>query len=132
MMRFNPTVQYVPGKEQVVSDALSRKPLNTTNADDIELSSEVQAYVDAVESGWPTSPGRLEEIRRATEDDRELRAVADFVINGWPQRQDAVPASLYPYYHVQVRPVGSRRFTDLQRPHRHTRRIAIGDAEEAA
>ena len=101
MMRFNPTVQYVPGKEQVVSDALSRKPLNTTNADDIELSSEVQAYVDAVESGWPTSPGRLEEIRRATEDDRELRAVADFVINGWPQRQDAVPASLYPYYHVR-------------------------------
>ena len=84
-----------------VSDALSRKPLNTTNADDIELSSEVQAYVDAVESGWPTSPGRLEEIRRATEDDRELRAVADFVINGWPQRQDAVPASLYPYYHVR-------------------------------
>ena len=101
MMRFNPTVQFVPGKEQVVSDALLRKPLNTTIADDIELSSEVQAYVDAVESGWPTSPGRLEEIRRATEDDRELRAVADFVINGWPQRQDAVPASLYPYYHVR-------------------------------
>ncbi len=100
LMRFNPVVQYVPGKEQVVSDAMSRKPL-PCQVDDIELSEEVGAHVSSMQRGWPASPGRLQEIRRATEDDRELRAVCDFVLTGWPRREDAVPDSLRPYYEVR-------------------------------
>ena len=101
MLRFNADMQYVPGKEQVVSDALSRKPAQGSEADDVELSQDVHAFVEAVERGWPVSPGRLQEIRRATEDDQELRAVADFVMTGWPRREDAVPTSLLPYYQIR-------------------------------
>lgn len=100
MVRFNPTVQYVPGEEQVVSDALSRKP-SPHNVDDTVLSQDISVYVDAVERGWQASPGKLQEIRYATEDDKELRSVADFVITGWPRREEAVPASLLPYYQVR-------------------------------
>ena len=47
MMKFNPVARYVPGKEQVVSDVLSRKPA-VFQADDGELSHEVEAHVGTV------------------------------------------------------------------------------------
>lgn len=99
-MRFNAYVQYVPGKQQVVADVFSRKP--TCDTDDTELAHDVEAYVDAIQSGWPASPGKLTEIRRATEEDEVLRSVADFVIAGWPTREEAVPHTLKPYYQVRA------------------------------
>ena len=98
MLRFHAVAQYVPGKEQLVADALSRKPaLNEVG--DLELADDVQAHV---ERGWPASPGRLQEIRRATEVDEQLQAVIDFVLSGWPRREDAVPDSLKPYFQTRA------------------------------
>ena len=56
-MRYNPVVKYVPGKLLVIADALSRKPLEVREPqkDDIELSDDVAAYVDAIERGWPAT-----------------------------------------------------------------------------
>lgn len=101
MMRFNPSVVYVPGRDQTVSDALSRKPQATT-VDEIQFSEEVQAHVDSVMQGWPVSTSRLQVIKQATEDDDELRAVTGYVMDGWPRKEDAVPAALRPYYHARA------------------------------
>ena len=81
----------------VVADALSRKPLEP-EIDDIELSEEVQVFVDSVRAAWPASPARLQEIRHATEGDSDLQDVMNFILNGWPRREEAVPPSLQPYY----------------------------------
>ena len=34
MMRYNPKAQHVPGKELVIADALSRKPLSISEGED--------------------------------------------------------------------------------------------------
>ena len=86
-MRFNPVARYVPGKEQVVSDVLSRK-LAVFRAADGELSHKVEAHVDLVQSGWPASPSKLQEIRHASEMDHELREVVSFVVLGWSHQQE--------------------------------------------
>lgn len=46
LMKFNPIIEYVPGKNLVVPDTLSRHM--QSNMDDNGLHEDVQAYVDAV------------------------------------------------------------------------------------
>ena len=101
MMRFCFDVQHVPGKDLIVPDALSRSPLAGTEASSATLSSEATAYVDAVQASWPASQAKLQEFRKATDEDEELQAVRRFVTDGWPRRASAVPASLMPFYKVQ-------------------------------
>ncbi len=102
LMRFNPLVEYVPGKEQVVLDVLSRKPIDSIpNMETVQLAEEVDAYVDAIETGWPASPDRLHEIRVATQEDPDLRTVCDFVLTGWPCRETAIAESIRPFYQVR-------------------------------
>ena len=50
--------------------------------DDIELSDDVAAYVDAIERGWPATKDRLTEIRLETMRDPTMKVVASFIENG--------------------------------------------------
>ena len=101
MMRFNPKVRHVPGKELVIADALSRAPLESTVEDGI-LTQEVEAYVDMIQLGWPVLPDKMEAIKCATETDQTLGAVAECTINGWPRQEESVPEVLRPFYQVRA------------------------------
>ena len=61
LLRFNPIVEHVPGKQPVIVDTLPRKPLvgRESRIGDIELSDDMTALVDAVQQNWPVLP-RLE------------------------------------------------------------------------
>ena len=98
MLRFNPTVSHVPGKQLVVADTLSRKPLRSSVMDSDELEQDVDLHVEAVIMGWPVSTDRLETIRQMTDEDEELRAVAEYVALGWPDSPRKLPGRLLPYH----------------------------------
>ena len=98
MLRFNPTVSHVPGKQLVVADTLSRKPLRSPVMDSDELEQDVDLHVEAVIMGWPVSTDRLETIRQLTDEDEELRAVAEYVALGWPDSPLKLPGRLLPYH----------------------------------
>ena len=70
-MRFNQIVEYVPGKQLVIADVLSRKPLagRESRIDNIELSDDITALFDAVQPNWPVTEVRLTEIRGETSTD---------------------------------------------------------------
>ena len=59
-MRFNPVVEYVPGKQLVIADALSRKPLQSCDHhdDELELSDDIEAHIEAVQQSWPVTIDR--------------------------------------------------------------------------
>ena len=54
-MRYNPIVEYVPGKLLVIADALSRKPLEVREPqkDDIELSEDLTRFNKIATQGAP-------------------------------------------------------------------------------
>ena len=56
LMRFNGKVNYVPGKDMLVADTLSRSPVSTTESSSHE---EIQAHVSDVQSSWQVSDAGL-------------------------------------------------------------------------
>ena len=65
MLRFNFDIVYVPGKNLVIADALSRAPLMSPDQLDQQFNDEVQAYVDMTIQDLPVNEQRLMEIQQA-------------------------------------------------------------------
>ena len=100
MMRFNPSVRHVPGKELVVADALSRRPLPHKREDEEKIDEMVE-YIDSVKAAWPTSSSFLQKMKLATARDPMLQKVATFIAEGWPQPQSSISLPVIPYYHAR-------------------------------
>lgn len=98
MMRYNPVAVYVPGKELIVADALSRSPQPVITAEVSELIEEVEAYEEAVSSAWPISPTRLDIVRAETKKDADMEKVRHYIRAGWPKYAANVPHAVKPYF----------------------------------
>jgi hypothetical protein len=61
MARFNTVVRYVPGKDLLITDCLSRSPL-PFNPGDVKAAEEVDAHVDMLRTSWPISDRRLQSL----------------------------------------------------------------------
>jgi len=89
----------------VIADALSRKPLfgRESRIDDIELSDDITALVDAVQQNWPVTADRHTEIMGETATDPIIKSITDFIANGWPSHEGVVPHSVRDYYRERER-----------------------------
>ena len=88
LMRFNVKAKYVPGKDMLVADTLSRSPVSTTESSSHE---EIQAHVSDVQSSWQVSDTGLAKIRaETTVKDVNLKAAMEYTIHGWPQYKEDV------------------------------------------
>ena len=85
---YNMEVKYKPGKEMLLSDAMSR--LNPLPAE----SNEPHIHIDFV----MFSDQKLQEIRTATFQDMELCALRDVILEGWPEERKEVHQSLRKYW----------------------------------
>ena len=99
MMWFNPKHEYMPGKQLVVADLLSRMPL-TESIDAITLQQEENESLHVIThvNNWPASPGKLGQIRQATTEDEELQMAIQYTQHGWPKYAQDVPIGLRPFY----------------------------------
>ena len=61
MMWFYPKPEYLPGKQLVVADLLSRKPLRgSVEAIIVQQEEDVSLYVKTIVSQWPASSSKLD------------------------------------------------------------------------
>ena len=84
LMRFSPTVEYVPGKLQTTADALSRAPVGTPDETDTALISKIENFCNHVLTSLPATSQRLLEIAAAQKSDEECTQIKEFCIGGWP------------------------------------------------
>ncbi|XP_064468610.1 uncharacterized protein K02A2.6-like [Ornithodoros turicata] len=89
LMRYFYTVTYVPGKQLIAADALSRNPVQSTGPS--ILDQEVGAYVRMVESSLPVTSMSIKAISAAQKDDKICQALMKFSTTGWPSRRDLSP-----------------------------------------
>lgn len=65
----------MPGKDLVITDTLSRHPEPAVTKEITELTSEIEAYDEAVHRSWPISPTKLDLGKQQTLQDAELQMV---------------------------------------------------------
>ena len=91
MARYDYRVHHVPGKQLYTADTLSRAPVLTHG--DSSLQSEVEAFVN----GITQTPQRLDEYRRAQEQDPVCQQIKEYCQQGWP-RKGLVKPEVAPYW----------------------------------
>ncbi|GFY52356.1 reverse transcriptase domain-containing protein [Trichonephila inaurata madagascariensis] len=81
LQRFLGMLEYVPGKNLVTADALSRVQSTTDNFDEV-LGQEATVRINLLTQA---SPAKWEEIASLTAGDPEMQDVLFHINNGWPQ-----------------------------------------------
>ena len=86
LMRFQYTIQHVPGKSLYTADTLSRAPLKNPCDAAAVLSGETEQFVQAIRAVLPASADRLEAFAKSQANDKICSQLIKFCRSGWPSR----------------------------------------------
>uniref|UniRef100_A0A672HNR1 Gypsy retrotransposon integrase-like protein 1 n=1 Tax=Salarias fasciatus TaxID=181472 RepID=A0A672HNR1_SALFA len=95
IQKYDINVTYVPGRDMLLADTLSRVYLPETTPVEAELET-----VNMVQH-LPISAGRLQDIRSATEHDKTLQLLIKTMSQGWPKDKSHISSEISPYFSFQ-------------------------------
>ena len=90
-------LQHIPGRNNVISDALSRvTPLEfqDPNAEKDILAVNFLQYSSIKER-------ERDEVLQEPNKDKELQSLMHYISTGWPAKRSQIPVSLYPYWNFR-------------------------------
>ena len=99
LQKYNFVLEYSPGKTMVVSDTLSRAPVQDAQTE-IEPA-EIIFHVNSIIQNLPISRARYEQFKSATSEDESLKKVIEFCQNGWPADASGIEQEIKPYYPIR-------------------------------
>ena len=95
LQQYDISVVHKPGKQMYIADALSRATNPTQARKDGDTSTDDIFHVHII---LPATEEKLDQIRKATEEDPELRALKTTVQNGWPLNRSDTPQETRSYW----------------------------------
>lgn len=103
LQRYNLSINFVTGKENVVADALSRAPTEEDQPWDHYKKLCIYKVFDEIEKFnlshfLSVSDRRLKEIIEETEKDPSMQIIIGYIQHGWPATIDHVPDSVRIYF----------------------------------
>ena len=101
LMRFNPHVVYVQGKNQVTADALSRAPIGQPKLPDDQFANDVEFFAVHSVNVLPATPHVLKDISNAQKSDEECTLIREYCNNRWPTYFNQNPV-LRPYWDAKA------------------------------
>ena len=99
LMRYNVKAEYPRGKTLIVSDALSRGPINDPSVSSTE--EDVNLHVHLIESNLPVSPGKRSELQTSTVDDATIQSAIGYTLRGWPRYEQYMPDDMKELFNVR-------------------------------
>ncbi|XP_052131371.1 uncharacterized protein K02A2.6-like [Frankliniella occidentalis] len=97
LLRFQPRVEYLPGKLLYIADLLSRNFLD----DPVEDDPEMVEYVHEVTKNIPMSSDMKDLFLKETSKDTGLSTVMQYYQEGWPKHRNKVPMESKPYWGIR-------------------------------
>ena len=91
LMSYRPVIVYKKGSELFIADTLSRDcHLRETQSSSVE---RIEIHICV-----PMTPVKIEELKTATVEDREMSQLKSQILEGWPSTIEMVPESLKKYW----------------------------------
>ena len=100
LMRFDFTIQYVPGKLMYSADTLSRSPVSPVEDDELASQNRVEAFVAGITESLPASTQRLKVYSDAQANDPVCSTLISYCQSQWPEKSHLQP-ELKPYWSVR-------------------------------
>ena len=94
-LQYNIVINYKPGKDIPLADALSRKPLSQRDGN---LQECIEMQVHTAMINLPVSDTKLKRIQTATQEDDTLCLLRTAILNGWPVAKHMCSAAIQPYW----------------------------------
>jgi hypothetical protein len=98
LQQYELIVKYKPGKELLIVDTLSRIKSNGDSIFDDWEKREVEITIEEVNKYSLISESKREEFKLATESDKELNTLKNYVIEGWPERREQLNEEIKKYW----------------------------------
>ncbi|XP_054290020.1 uncharacterized protein K02A2.6-like [Macrosteles quadrilineatus] len=95
LMKFDYSIEHIPGKEMFTADTLSRAPIPDSTD---EFTKEVEAHIKVISLNFPATQSRLEQIKNAQILCEECQMLVKYTENGWPKYKKDVPESMRKWY----------------------------------
>lgn len=95
LQNYDIEVQYKPGKELYLADALSRNFIN--NLDYIQ-DREIEAHVGLVLTALDIPTDKIKTYQSETNKDETLKLLKTYILEGWPNNKTEVHDFVKPYY----------------------------------
>ena len=99
LMKYNPAAVYIPGKQLVVADALSRAPDASVDTPTSQLAEEI--FMSTITSEI-VSACKAEELAANTAADTVLQQVLQYTKSGWPDSAHLVEDAVRPFFHERA------------------------------
>lgn len=100
LCRYDLHLNYVPGKQMHVADALSRTAVHVVSESCSE-EQKVEAQVKGCVDSLPVTDQRREAIKVEYQKDREMTTLKETIITGWPEDRRDCPNILLPYWNFR-------------------------------
>ena len=88
LQTYDVTIKYLPGKEMLVADSLSRSPSMGNTTIDLDLQVSLVQF----------TPSKLDQIKQETTKDPTLKQLKETIVAGWPDKRRDLPKQLQPYW----------------------------------
>ncbi|CAC5364689.1 unnamed protein product [Mytilus coruscus] len=99
LQKYDFSLKYIPGKDLIVTDMLSRAPIkiNTNN----EVENDIECFVNMVIRNTSMSDRNLEQITEETSKDDTLQRLTRLIIDDWPDEKNEVPKEVFEYWNFR-------------------------------
>lgn len=111
IMAYTFKSEWIKGKENIASDALSRSPVEQFTDEDKQLNTEIQYHVQEVirlnvkeiyyHQDIPNEDPYTEEIRNEGQTDEEYKLLLDTITNGFPTEKSRLNPKLLHYWNLR-------------------------------
>lgn len=107
LMRYQYTVEYVPGKLLAIPDALSRNPLNNKQDWDRQ-DRDIKGFINGIAQNIPVGDVLLERIKQEQSRDEICNKIKEYTSAGWPEKnKTAAKLKDYIQYNTNFSVVGN-------------------------